>query len=225
MGCGGRTTSVSFFAPCTADSSVTNSSEACGGRNRVSVYSSTSSVTAFPVPIVQTTKLPGNWKYSHCLAYVYFAFLNSCNRPGAAHSDQQRPWCPPGLPVSDYIPTEQHCPKLFVAMFKIRLPRGRHGIWTRVLCVISCYAAFHGAAHGNTSVGCGDVADITNNGGTTAAETDCSMACSGDPLHLCGGFYKLQLYFWNGNLNTWNTPANTGRYEVRTPCLVFARCI
>jgi hypothetical protein len=65
-------------------------------------------------------------------------------------------------------------------------------------------------------LGCGDVADITNNGGKTAAETDCSMACSGDPLHLCGGAERLQLYLWNGNLVNWNTPANTGRYEVRT---------
>jgi hypothetical protein len=61
MGCGGLTTSVSFFTFCTADSSVTNSSEACGGPNRVSVYNSTSSVTALAVPIMQTTNLPGNW--------------------------------------------------------------------------------------------------------------------------------------------------------------------
>jgi hypothetical protein len=128
MGCGGLTTSVSFFTLCKADSSVTNSSEACGGPNRVSVYNSTGSVTALAVPIVQTTNLPENWKYSHCLAYVYFASLKSCNRPGAAHSDQQRAWCRPGLPVSDYIPTEQHGPKLSVAMFKIRLPRGGYGI-------------------------------------------------------------------------------------------------
>ena len=63
-------------------------------------------------------------------------------------------------------------------------------------------------------VGCGDVADITNNGGTTAPETDCTTACPGDSLHLCGGAWRLQLYLWNGNLNTWNTPANIGRYEV-----------
>jgi hypothetical protein len=65
-------------------------------------------------------------------------------------------------------------------------------------------------------LGCGDVADITNNGGTTAAETDCTMACSGDPLHLCGGAERLQLYLWNGDLNNWQTPANIGGYEVRT---------
>ena len=64
--------------------------------------------------------------------------------------------------------------------------------------------------------GCGDVDDITNNGGTTAPETDCNIACSGDPLHLCGGGQRLQLYLWSGALNNWQTPANTGFYEVRT---------
>ncbi|KAI9440983.1 copper radical oxidase [Lactarius indigo] len=67
---------------------------------------------------------------------------------------------------------------------------------------------------------CGDVADITNNGGKTAAESDCSTACSGDPLHLCGGTWRLQLYLWNGALNTWSTPANIGRYEYLVPGLV-----
>ena len=73
--------------------------------------------------------------------------------------------------------------------------------------------------------GCGDVVDITNNGGTTAAETDCTTACSGDPLHLCGGAQRLQLYLWNGTLNNWQTPANVGRYEVRTKCLLFIHAV
>ncbi len=72
-------------------------------------------------------------------------------------------------------------------------------------------------AYGNIySLGCGDVADISNNKGTTAAETDCNTACSGDPSHLCGGAQRLQLYLWNGTLNDWHTPSNIGRYEVRT---------
>jgi hypothetical protein len=66
------------------------------------------------------------------------------------------------------------------------------------------------------SLGCGDVADISNNKGTTAAETDCNTACSGDSSHLCGGAQRLQLYLWNGTLNNWQTPSNIGRYEVRT---------
>src|ERR1700679_3117637 len=66
------------------------------------------------------------------------------------------------------------------------------------------------------SLGCGDWADISNNNGTTAAETDCNVPCSGDPSHLCGGSWRLQLYLWNGTLNNWRTPSNIGRYEVRT---------
>ncbi|KAH9991267.1 hypothetical protein BJV77DRAFT_547602 [Russula vinacea] len=67
---------------------------------------------------------------------------------------------------------------------------------------------------------CGDVADITNNGGTTVAETNCTTACSGDASHLCGGAQTLQLYLWNGILNNWHTPTNTGRYEYLIPGLV-----
>ena len=63
-------------------------------------------------------------------------------------------------------------------------------------------------------LGCGDVADTTDRSGKTASESDCAMPCSGDPRHLCGGTFRLQLYFWNGNLNTWHVPANIGRYEV-----------
>ncbi|KAF8264448.1 hypothetical protein EI94DRAFT_1738445, partial [Lactarius quietus] len=67
---------------------------------------------------------------------------------------------------------------------------------------------------------CGDVADISNNGGTTAAESDCAMPCTGEPLNACGGFWRLQLYLWNGNLDTWDTPTNIGRYEYLVPGLV-----
>ena len=63
-------------------------------------------------------------------------------------------------------------------------------------------------------LGCGDVADITTNSGTTAPESDCTMPCTGDSLHLCGDNFRLQLYLWKGTLNTWDTPTNMGRYEV-----------
>lgn len=51
-----------------------------------------------------------------------------------------------------------------------------------------------------------------------ADPSDCSMACSGDPFHLCGGPNRLQLYFWgNGTgIDTWHTPENTGYYEAST---------
>ena len=41
-------------------------SEACGGPNRVSVYSSVP-VVSLPVPVAQKTNLPGNWTYAGCL--------------------------------------------------------------------------------------------------------------------------------------------------------------
>ena len=41
-------------------------SEACGGPNRVSVYSSVP-VVALPVPVAMTTDLPGDWTYAGCL--------------------------------------------------------------------------------------------------------------------------------------------------------------
>ena len=63
-------------------------SEACGGPNRLSVYTSTGSVTALPVPTTQTTGLPGNWQYSKCFAYVHFR--NSRCRSSLAISE------PPG---------------------------------------------------------------------------------------------------------------------------------
>ncbi len=40
------------------------------------------------------------------------------------------------------------------------------------------------------------------------------MPCPGDPIHLCGDGNRLNTYFWNGPLNDWHMPANTGRYEV-----------
>lgn len=60
---------------------------------------------------------------------------------------------------------------------------------------------------------CGDVEDIATNGGVMSPESDCNILCTGDPYHLCGGQQRLQLYEWNGNLNVWNQPQNTGRYE------------
>jgi hypothetical protein len=49
---------------------------------------------------------------------------------------------------------------------------------------------------------CGDVSDVTNNGGTAAPATDCNMACSGDGIHLCGGPSRLQLYLGTALLPT-----------------------
>ncbi|KAH0580445.1 hypothetical protein H2248_001946 [Termitomyces sp. 'cryptogamus'] len=44
-----------------------NTTQACGGPNRVSVYTSTGNVTVLPVPSPLQTGLPTNWKYKGCL--------------------------------------------------------------------------------------------------------------------------------------------------------------
>ena len=101
-------------------------------------------------------------------------------------------------------------------------------VWNMAMSAVcsQLWWSVYDVAHGNIySLGCGDVADISNNKGTTAAETDCNMTCSGDPSHLCGGFWRLQLYLWEGTLNNWQTPTNIGRYEVCTmiPLLIHAQ--
>ncbi|KAK7691709.1 hypothetical protein QCA50_005109 [Cerrena zonata] len=60
---------------------------------------------------------------------------------------------------------------------------------------------------------CGDVSDAQNNSPGLAPEIDCSIPCSGDPAHLCGGPDLLSYYAFNGSLDVWHTPSNTGRYE------------
>ena len=67
---------------------------------------------------------------------------------------------------------------------------------------------------------CGDISDVTANGGTYVADSQCNMACSGDPVHLCGGGNRLTTYYWTGTpLYTWNTPENTGYYEASVKSL------
>lgn len=51
-------------------------SQACGGPNRVSVYSSTGNVTVLPVPTPLQTGLPANWQYKGCLRFVLFPLEN-----------------------------------------------------------------------------------------------------------------------------------------------------
>jgi hypothetical protein len=68
---------LSLYVDYVGNPRIANSSEACGGPSRLSVYSN-SSITPLPIPTAQTTNLPGNWQYSGCLAYV--AFLNVLRR-------------------------------------------------------------------------------------------------------------------------------------------------
>ena len=69
MGCAGNTTYVhitySDYHYCSSLSPYPYS-QACGGPNRVSVYSSVP-VVSLPVPVPMTTDLPGDWTYAGCL--------------------------------------------------------------------------------------------------------------------------------------------------------------
>src|SRR5258705_3009703 len=50
-------------------------SQACGGPNRLSIYSS-SPIIAFPVPTAHTTELPAQWQYRGCLRWASRILLN-----------------------------------------------------------------------------------------------------------------------------------------------------
>ncbi|KZT03065.1 copper radical oxidase [Laetiporus sulphureus 93-53] len=149
-----------------------NSTEACGGPNRLSVYTSTGSVTAYPVPVPQNTSLPGQWQYQGCL-----------EEPGANRT------------------------------FPYQI------IWTDNNTVDACLnqCALFGYPAAGMEYGdecwCGDISDVLTNSPGFSEQSDCSMPCSGDPEHLCGGPERLQLYYWNGSLDVWHTPEVTGQYE------------
>lgn len=220
MGCSGNSTSVTcFLSVLTAwlIQQIADTSEACGGRDRLSVYTSTGTVTTYPIPTVQTTDLPGNWQYSRCLAYVYFAFLSPCDLEGCSLRFRE-PGAVRVFPNQVIFPHNNSALNCLAQCSTFGYPAA--GMEAGDECCVCSTAAELLLCHSQKhhSIGCGDVEDITNNGGTTAPETDCTTACSGDPLHLCGGGQRLQLYLWNGTLNNWQIPANIGRYEVRTKC-------
>ncbi|KAK1231928.1 hypothetical protein PQX77_004947 [Marasmius sp. AFHP31] len=154
-----------------------NSTQACGGPARVSVYSA-GNFTALPVPVVKNTSLPGNWSYAGC------------------HTD-----------TNERVFTWQT-------------------IWATNNTVDACLKQC--SDFGYTAAGleygqecyCGDVEEIQAHGSVAAPESECNMQCPGDPLHLCGGGLRMQLYTWQGTLNVWHKPANTGRYEFFVPGLI-----
>ncbi|KAI0820881.1 hypothetical protein BC628DRAFT_1412846 [Trametes gibbosa] len=161
MGCGGNTT------------------EACGGPNRLSVYTSTGNVVALPVPTPLNSSLPGQWEYKGCLQE------------------------PDGARVFPYQ-------NIFTTNNTIE------GCLN--LCAAFGYPA--GGAEFGDECWCGDITDVQNNSPGFADPTLCNIACSGDPIHLCGGEARLQLYEWSGVMNDWHTPENTGRYEFFVPGVV-----
>ncbi len=193
-----------------------NSSEGRGGLNRVSVYSSRANTTVLAAPTVQTTDLPGKWQYSRCLACVYIAYIRCrCSRFIRSSVNLRLIMC------SRTVSSSQTITRLKTAFLNAQPLDTPPRVWNLVKSAVCnplpCGRALSLRLQKHTlHLGCGDVSDITNNGGKTAAESDCATACSGDPLHLCGGTSMLQLYLWNGTFNTWDTPANIGRYEVFT---------
>lgn len=42
-------------------------------------------------------------------------------------------------------------------------------------------------------IDCGDLSDVAANSPGFADESDCDIACTGDPIHLCGGGERLQV--------------------------------
>ncbi|RPD53575.1 galactose oxidase [Lentinus tigrinus ALCF2SS1-7] len=158
-----------------------NSTEACGGPNRLSVYTSSGNVTALPVPSPLKTGLPGQWTYQGCLTdnaagsrtFPLYQIINQTNT-------------------------------------------------TIEGCLSQCSAFGYPAAgvEFGQECYCGDLADVKNHGATLAPESDCNIACTGDPIHLCGGGNRLSYYTWNGTLTDWKTPENIGRYEFLVPGVV-----
>ncbi|KDR73046.1 hypothetical protein GALMADRAFT_142739 [Galerina marginata CBS 339.88] len=156
-----------------------NSTQACGGPNRMSVYSSVKPIVALPVPSAMKTGLPGNWTYAGCLRETA---------------------------VGKMFPQQIIWP----------------GNNSALACMNQC-AAFGYPASGvefGQECYCGDITDVTNNKGVFGAETECTLSCPGDPVHLCGDGNRLNTYFWNGTLNNWKKPTNIGRYEFFVPGLI-----
>ncbi|KAJ8496398.1 hypothetical protein ONZ51_g1161 [Trametes cubensis] len=155
------------------------SAQACGGPNRLSVYTSTGNVTALPVPTPQNASLPGQWEYKGCL-----------EEPNGAR------------------------------VFPYQLIYTNNN--TIEACLNQCAAFGYPAAGAEfgDECWCGDITDVQNNSPGFSDEAECNIACSGDPIHLCGGESRLQLYQWSGVMNDWKTPAITGRYEFFVPGVV-----
>ncbi|KAK7017651.1 galactose oxidase [Favolaschia claudopus] len=78
-------------------------------------------------------------------------------------------------------------------------------------CLDQCQA--FGYTAGGMEFVCGDVSDVTASGVTLQPAESCNIACSGDPIHLCGGGGTIQYYIWTGPSHVWHTPKITGRYE------------
>ncbi|TCD64794.1 hypothetical protein EIP91_003605 [Steccherinum ochraceum] len=153
-----------------------NATEACGGPNRLSVYSAqpNATVPSLPVPIPKNTSLPSGWNYAGCIQE---------GEGGARVFSHEI--------INEANTTVDAC-----------LSR----------CQLYGFPAA-GLEFGNQCF-CGDFADVTaTSQGPAPEDTDCSVPCSGDLIHLCGGPDRLSYYTFNNTIDVWHTPANIGRYE------------
>lgn len=64
---------------------------------------------------------------------------------------------------------------------------------------------------------CGDPRDVTDANAETVDDSECGIACAGDPRYLCGGLSRMTTYFWTGDpLYEWaypQDPDEAGTYE------------
>ncbi|KAI4121761.1 MAG: hypothetical protein LQ338_006185 [Usnochroma carphineum] len=97
---------------------------------------------------------------------------------------------------------------------------------TATACLTQCQSFGYQAAgveYGDECY-CGDDVDRAAAGSTTAPETDCNVACSGDSEYYCGGGNRLSWYLWTGTpLYVWNYGSGTGAGEYQL--LIGGVCI
>ncbi|KAG6836636.1 hypothetical protein H0H93_005663 [Arthromyces matolae] len=186
----------SFFSSWPLMALTRGPSQACGGPNRVSVYS-TSKVTILPVPTALRTGLPTLWQYKGCLRSVIQLRVSD---KSILHCRSEPTDGVRALPYQIIWPTNN----------------------SALACLEQC-AAFGFPASGveyGQECYCGDKTDPVNNGAVFGAESECTLPCPGDPTSLCGSGGRLSYYEYNGTMNLWKTPANIGRYEFFVPGVV-----
>lgn len=75
------------------------------------------------------------------------------------------------------------------------------GTMTPEQCLGKCSS--FGYAAGGLEYGdecyCGDPIDVDTSGSTQRPESECNVACAGDPGSICGGGARLSMYYWTGN--------------------------
>lgn len=190
--------------PCGGDST-----QICGGGDRVSLYS-TGPPQVFQPPAAQKDDLPPNWTYGGCLQD------NVVSKPNPNEDDNT----------------------VNISTFPYRLPEDDTNM-TATACISRCQAYGYNAAgiEVGTQCYCGDVENtfIASDPIVTTSPLDqtawqyavppvivddsqCTVPCSGNSQYLCGANNLLTYYYWNGTqpLYTWDFPqgASAGEYSL-----------